>query len=81
MYRQVVTYSKLGAYLVTATLANDISSATDSTWVSVEVPVASLGVVSGNITSLTSPVQVTLDVNTGTAAPDRVVFTVSFAGW
>ena len=77
----MVRYSRLGAYLITATLANDINTSTDSMWVSVEVPVSALAVMSANMTSLTSPVQVTLDVNTDAAAPDRVVFVVSLTDW
>lgn len=73
----MVTYSTLGAYLVTATLSNDVSNASDSLWVSVEVPITSLNVSTVNITDLTSPVGVTLDVNSGAAGPDRVILTVS----
>ena len=74
-----VTYSTLGAYLITATLANDVSISTAGTWVSVEEPITSVAVLSANISLLTSPAKITLDVNTDADGPDRVIFAVSFS--
>ncbi|KAK7506559.1 hypothetical protein BaRGS_00002034, partial [Batillaria attramentaria] len=79
VYWQEVTYSQLGAFLLNATIANDLTVAMDSTWVSVEVPIASLAAMTANVTSLTEPVHLKLDVNSGEAGPDRVFFTIDYA--
>lgn len=77
VFWQAVNYTEVGAYLVTATLSNDVTNTSDNSWVTVEVPLVRFTATATNVTSLTDPVVLTLDINRGSAGPDRVVFTVS----
>ncbi|RUS72704.1 hypothetical protein EGW08_019540, partial [Elysia chlorotica] len=76
--RDSAVYSSLGDYRLRVRLENEISSSENTLDISVEVPIASLSVVTHNITSLQEDAFFTLDVNMGSFPPQKVEFIVDF---
>ncbi|XP_046581985.1 LOW QUALITY PROTEIN: uncharacterized protein LOC124289408 [Haliotis rubra] len=71
-------YTSLGGYGLFARVANDITSEMVGEEMSVEVPVFAISLASANVTSLSTPVGLTVDVNMGNKGPPKVVFTIDY---
>ena len=76
--RDSAIYPSLGDYRMRVRLENEMSSSENTLDISVEVPLVSLSVATYNITSLQEEASFTLDVNMGSFAPQKVVFTIDF---
>lgn len=71
-----VFYDSLSYYPLTAYLYNDVSESNANSLVSVEVPIKTISLKTGNIIDKADPVTIDIDLNTGLQGPDKVTFEV-----
>ncbi|KAL5018218.1 hypothetical protein ScPMuIL_003940 [Solemya velum] len=71
-----VFYDSLSYYPLTAELYNDVSESSSNSLVSVEVPILTMSLKTGNIIDKADPVTIEINLNAGSQGPDKVTFEV-----